>query len=483
MIRPARLAFWIGVALLAPAPAAAVAGTANLTAGSLTFAANAGEANVISVAQSGAIYTITDTGATVAPSGGCAAVNPNQVACTNPDVSEISIDLGDLGDSATIADSVTILADNRVQVQGGAGGDTITTGSGAPSIVNGDDDADVLTGGGKDDFFDGGGGGDQITGAAGEDFIASSEGDDVAAGGPGDDNFTGGNAADGADTFDGGPGADDLSLDSRNENLGIDMDGVADDGAGCPGPGCEADNVLPSLERLRAGDGDDVLVGSAAINFLGGRGGNDVISGAAGPDTLQGDVGNDALSGDAGNDNIHASDGADTMAGGGGDDTLDDDSFDRKTDIYSGGRGLDLADFGGNQLPVRVDLDGQPDDGVSSPLVGGPLNNVRADVEDVAGGVGDDVLIGNGAANDLTGAGGNDRLVGKKGPDGLIGGAGNDLLLGGAARDFFDGGGGTDRLTSRDGKPDEVQCGSAVDRVKADRRDATAPDCEKVRRR
>ena len=96
---------------------------------------------------------------------------------------------------------------------------------------------------------------------------------------------------------------------------------------------------------------------------------------------------------------------------------------------------------------------------------------------------GADVLIGNGAANVLEGEGGNDRLIGGKGPDSLLGGRGADRLVGGKGRDEIVGDAGADSISSRDGGPDEVSCGAALDRVKADRADRAGPDCERTRRR
>ena len=130
----------------------------------------------------------------------------------------------------------------------------------------------------------------------------------------------------------------------------------------------------------------------------------------------------------------------------------------------------------------RVDLDGRADDGFACPGAACEGDNVRADIEDLIGGDGRDVFIGDGSPNDFTGGLGNDRLVGAGGPDGLLGEDGNDSLTGGGGIDSLSGGSGADRIGSRDRKRDEVACGSSTDRVKGDRRDRIARDCDRVRR-
>jgi Ca2+-binding RTX toxin-like protein len=54
-------------------------------------------------------------------------------------------------------------------------------------------------------------------------------------------------------------------------------------------------------------------------------------------------------------------------------------------------------------------------------------------IENATGGSGDDILIGNAAANTLRGNDGNDVLMGRDGNDILIGGAGKDRIYGGNA--------------------------------------------------
>jgi Ca2+-binding RTX toxin-like protein len=72
----------------------------------------------------------------------------------------------------------------------------------------------------------------------------------------------------------------------------------------------------------------------------------------------------------------------------------------------------------------------------------GSVRNIR----DVEGGSGDDLLIGDAAANQLTGNGGNDFLLGAGGIDTLLGNAGRDILVGGSGADRLEGGGDDDIL-------------------------------------
>ena len=61
----------------------------------------------------------------------------------------------------------------------------------------------------------------------------------------------------------------------------------------------------------------------------------------------------------------------------------------------------------------------------------------NAVIENATGGEGNDVLIGNAAANSLTGNGGNDSLSGDAGDDWLEGGTGNDTMAGGTGNDSY----------------------------------------------
>lgn len=112
-----------------------------------------------------------------------------------------------------------------------------------------------------------------------------------------------------------------------------------------------------------------------------------------------------------------------------------------------------------------------------------PAAPVRAEpARTLRGGAGPDTLRGRGGHDRLFGGAGNDRLFGGGGADRLFGGLGKDRLDGGKGRDLLDGGAGADVIAARDGVRDTVRCGGGRDVVVADRVDAVARDCERVKR-
>ena len=111
-------------------------------------------------------------------------------------------------------------------------------------------------------------------------------------------------------------------------------------------------------------------------------------------------------------------------------------------------------------------------------VYGGPgadrlLGLGRKDLLD--GGAGDDVLDGDGGWDTLLGRAGDDLLIGRGDPDTIIGGTGRDRIYGGLENDT---------IHARDGRRDAVDCGGGRrDRVRADRADVVARNCELVTRR
>lgn len=162
--------------------------------------------------------------------------------------------------------------------------------------------------------------------------------------------------------------------------------------------------------EVKAGDGDDRVVGGPRSDLIIGGGGNDLVEGLDGSDTiygndgdddLYGDVGNDTLSGGEGNDELYGGDDNDALLGGAGNDELQGDWGD---DTLIGGAGDDILD---------------------------------GDEYHWFPGGGNDTLIG-GAGNDrLAGQGGNDTLNGGDGRDQIRGDRGRDTLTGGSDSDVF----------------------------------------------
>ena len=157
-------------------------------------------------------------------------------------------------------------------------------------------------------------------------------------------------------------------------------------------------------------------------------------SATPGSNTLRGGLGNDIIDAGAGDDTLEGDGGADDLAGGDGTDGV---TYPEAT-------------------AQRITLDGVRDDGAT-----GELDNVRADVENVAAGQGNDDVVGNAAANVLDGGAGDDRLDGGDGVDAFVGGGGADTLL------------------ARDGLEESVDCGAQTDGGEGDTIDQLV-DCENV---
>jgi Ca2+-binding RTX toxin-like protein len=118
-------------------------------------------------------------------------------------------------------------------------------------------------------------------------WLVGGNGDDRLTGGPGNDTLEGDA---GADTLAGGPGEDIATYFNSAAPVTVTLDGLANDGAAG-----EGDTVMPDLEDLACGPGNDTLVGSDGNNVLTGEDGNDVLDGRGGTDSLDGGSGDDTL--------------------------------------------------------------------------------------------------------------------------------------------------------------------------------------------
>ena len=479
----------LGVCGLLPGVASASTADVYAFGRTLEYVAAAGEVNNVTVSRTNAGFVIIDPGATITANTGCTSNGAHQVTCDPASVEGIFVYLGDLNDQATVDPSVSGLSGQvyyqaGAELEGGPGNDVLNGGANTTNGLDGDntffesgtDGNDIMNGGNMSDRFFGAGGNDTMTGGGDYDQFQSDSGDDVMNGGPGNDQFNGGDAKDGADVISGGQDSDSYSVSGRDNAVNVSLDGAANDGEGCPGATCEGDNVGADVESVDTGPGDDVIVGSGEPNDISSGDGNDNVNGGGGGDSIFAGRGNDVLHGGGGPDILFGFEGTDQVFGDAGDDTLFSTDVDDDPDRYSGGAGTDVADYSEANSAIRVKLDNQANDGVA-----GEGDNVLPDVEDVFGSEFSDVVVGSNRANQFEGNDGNDKLKGKGGADGLIGGRGADNLIGGKGADFLDGGASPDRLNSRDKSGDEVDCGSSFDRVKGDRRDRFAGDCDKVK--
>ena len=374
------------------APGAAQAASIELNSNWLSYAADPGEVNVLSVTQSGSSVTFDDPGKTLdvsAAGGACGAPAGGQVTCTIGSQA-IKVDLDD-GDDTYVSAATTYS-----KVSGGLGDDTLT-GSGAAEKLDGDlgDDtldggggadkldgfdgldviaggtgADSLTGGVGNDTLDGGADGDKVSGDLGNDLVRGGAGNDVLDGGADNDSVGGGDGHDSlagsmgsdalkgeggddrllggadADSYTGGPGRDAVDWSDQTAAVSADFDAIADDGiAGTP-------ELLP-------GDVEEVVGGSAGDRLSAGPSGT-VLRGNAGPDTLAGGLGNDGLDGGADNDLLSGDGGIDGFSGGAGADRVL--SRDGANEVIACGTEADSAEV--DPLDV-VDADCESvDDGV-----------------------------------------------------------------------------------------------------------------------
>ncbi len=260
---------------------------------------------------------------------------------------------------------------------------------------------------------------------------------------------------------------------------------------------------------IYAGDGDDTVVAtpdSVEVTAYGGAGddqlaGSGELFGGAGRDVLRGsDRESDYKGSGYSGDTLVGGPGDDVLQGGGGDDTLVGDGDERGgadlgggNDVIDGGAGVDFMPYTSRATAVRVDLASGTATGA-----GGERDGVTG-IENVKGGAGDDVLLGDGARNRLEGGPGSDRLYGRggddrlgnlvgsdAGADALHGGGGADVLVAGGKRYRLYGGSGNDELeglysafrgttvmTAR-----TVRCGSGRDTVRGEPRGQLLSDCE-----
>lgn len=155
------------------------------------------------------------------------------------------------------------------------------------------------------------------------------------------------------------------------------------------------------------------------------------------PTELNGGNGNDLLTGGGGNDSLLGGPGNDTYAfvttSPLGSDTINDAS------------GIDTLNFSGSTAGLTLNLSLTTTQTVS-PNLKFKLASGAA-IENVTGGSGNDILIGNGLDNVLNGGTGNDVLVGLGGHDTLMaGGTGRNILIGGDGADHLIGAAGDDLL-------------------------------------
>ena len=164
------------------------------------------------------------------------------------------------------------------------------------------------------------------------------------------------------------------------------------------------------------------ILGTPENDTLTGTSGPDVIAGLGGGDTIKGLGGNDRICGGDGNDIIAGNNGNDTLSGDTGADTFGEGSAPSGADVFIGGSGIDVANYGSRTAAVAVSINDAADDGGT-----GEADNVTSDVENLTGGSAGDTLTTSGStlANRLLGRAGDDTL------NAVDGTGGNDKIDGG----------------------------------------------------
>ena len=216
--------------------------------------------------------------------------------------------------------------------------------------------------------------------------------------------------------------------------------------------------------RVELGDLDDELAtsrpGPAPIGGV-------VAVGGPGDDRLDGGAGSDRLDGGGGRDTLLGGAGLDVLTDGDRDGAAGEASPD--ADVLDGGAGVDEVSYAQRRAPVAVSLADPGRDGAAGE------GDALSGFEDVSGGAGGDLLIGDDGVNVLRGRSGADLLAGRGGraPGGF-----GDRLDGGEGRDRLSGGDGPDDLSGGGGR-DAIRCGPRRDVVRHPRGGEVLPrDCE-----
>ena len=281
-------------------------------------------------------------------------------------------------------------------------------------------------------------GNDTLAGTSGNDTINALEGNDIVVGASGGD-----------DVVHGGAGFDSIEFRTAATSALIVNYAAATITGGGSGT-----ISFTSIERVVAGNFNDVLDGTTGGQNLTGQAGNDTLWGAAGVDTLWGGSGNDAFifreTGSANADGIRdfssASDklwldrSAMAALGVNGNFAVGDERFaSNSTGTAQDANDRVIFQTGTGQVWYDADGSGAGARQLIATLQSGATlaaTNIVV-VGDAAPGMitgteGDDTLVGSDSGDDtIDGLGGNDVLIGNNGADSLRGGDGNDTLFAG----------------------------------------------------
>ncbi len=391
----------------------------------------------------------------------------NLTSTNDTDVRLLDIDedgIGGLNDSfmrltASTFETIdfSIAAATSITINGNAGNDRITI----QSIDAGYTGSVIINGGSGDDVI-------IASGSTVSTILRGDVGNDTITGSSQSDTLSGGV---GKDSLNGGAGIDTVVETTADERMTLTNTQLTGNGT----------DQLTRIERA-------VLTGTAVSNTL------DASAFTLGNVTLLGGEGNDTLIGGAFTGAVDADDLNDSIDGGAGIDVARQSSaairqdFTASTNVVTGagkdlwrsiegllfiGSGNAAMTLDASQFVGNVTLAGGSGNDM---LIGGSRNNVLngnagndvltgGNVADTLnGGAGNDILVGNGGSDLLYGQTGNDTLRGGIGDDRMFGDQGRDVLFGGSGSDLMNGGEGGDVLTGEAGD-DSINGGAGNDAI------------------
>ncbi|WP_395646401.1 FG-GAP-like repeat-containing protein [Terricaulis sp.] len=158
------------------------------------------------------------------------------------------------------------------------------------------------------------------------------------------------------------------------------------------------------------GEGNDQFTGGAYASQMRAGTGDDIVVGGSGGEEFYGESGADNIQGNGGADYISGGSAPDTLSGGDGDDVIDGGTG---TDTIAGGLGFDAASYETATGAVTVSLMLQG----SAQNTGAAGADTLTGIEDLIGSTFNDTLTGDGAGNFLYGLAGADTLNGGGGID------------------------------------------------------------------
>ena len=302
-----------------------------------------------------------------------------------------------------------------------------------------------------------------LTGNSAANHLEGRQGNDTVTGGAGDDQIwmlsPTGNY--GNDSVDGGSGQDAIIFDPGASAIRADM------AAGRITGGAAGSVTFTGVEEVRAGAGNDTLLGAAGADVFSGGRGNDTLSGGLGNDVLQGDdpdnppAGADSFIFDVAPGSANADQIVDFTSG------QDKIVLDGNTFASTGASG----NFGSSD--ARFFAGTAPHDADDRVIYNSGTGQLWYDADGNGGGSAQLIATLQGAptvgATDITiingSGGGGGVIMGTSGNDSLTGTAGNDTIDGGAGADTINGMAGNDTYFVTSG--DVLQDSGGIDTIVA----------------